>query len=215
MLKAMLFDLDGTLGDTLPLCLAAFRKAIEPLSGTKVTPEEIIATFGPSEEGTIKAILPDHYDEGIREYWRCYEELHDMCPAPFDLIPELLAFLRGRGLRLGMVTGKAKPSADISMERFCLTSLFDDFEYGCIHGPRKPEAIRMMLARHGVRPDEAAYVGDTPSDIIAAQEAGVLIYSAAWAETASAALKEQLRAMKPDGLFESVRDFRTFLHETL
>lgn len=215
MLKAVLFDLDGTLGDTLPLCLAAFRRAIEPLSGKKVTPEEIIATFGPSEEATVKALLPDRYDEGIHAYWRRYAELHGMCPAPFDGIRELLVFLRERGLRLGMVTGKAKRSADISMERFGLSPLFDDFEYGWIHGPRKPEAIRAVLARQGVLSGEAAYVGDTPSDITAAGEAGVAIYSAAWAGTVDGALREQLRSMRPAGLFDSVAGFHAFLRERL
>lgn len=58
MLKAVLFDFDGTVGNTLPLCIAAFQKAITPLAGRSFSEREIVATFGPSEEGTIRALIP-------------------------------------------------------------------------------------------------------------------------------------------------------------
>ena len=61
MIKCVAFDLDGTIGDTLPLCMAAFRDSIERLAGVKVTDEEIIKNFGPSEEGIIKVLLKDRY----------------------------------------------------------------------------------------------------------------------------------------------------------
>jgi len=54
-IKALIFDLDGTLANTLPLCVAAFRKSVEPLLDRAISDEKIIATFGPSEEGTIMA----------------------------------------------------------------------------------------------------------------------------------------------------------------
>lgn len=211
MHKAILFDLDGTLGDTLPLCIAAFRTAIEPLAGKTISDADIIATFGPSEEATVKALLPERYEEGIRGYWQQYSELHGMCPEPFDGIRELLADLRERGVRLSMVTGKAKPSADISMERFGLAPFFEDFEYGWVHGPRKPDAIRAILARQGLRPEEAAYVGDAPSDVTSAREAGLTMYSAAWASTADEATLAQVRALGPDGIFSTVAEFGEFI----
>jgi phosphoglycolate phosphatase/pyrophosphatase PpaX len=97
-MKAILFDLDGTIGNTLPLCIAAFREAIEPLAKRQLTDEEIIATFGPSEEGTIALLLPDKQTEGLSQYlWR-YEALHGRWPAPFDGIVEILSYLKGKQL---------------------------------------------------------------------------------------------------------------------
>ena len=66
MFKGIIFDLDGTIANTLPLCIEAFRKSIEPLANRALSDEEIIATFGPSEEGTIMALAPLHYDAGIK-----------------------------------------------------------------------------------------------------------------------------------------------------
>jgi phosphoglycolate phosphatase-like HAD superfamily hydrolase len=55
-----------------------------------LTNQEIIATFGPSEEGTIQALIPTYYQEGISSYVTHYEQLHDMCSTPFNGISELL-----------------------------------------------------------------------------------------------------------------------------
>ena len=68
MLKAVLFDFDGTVGNTLPLCIAAFQKAITPLAGRSFSEREIVATFGPSEEGTIRALIPQFYEQGVEGY---------------------------------------------------------------------------------------------------------------------------------------------------
>ena len=66
MIRAVVFDFDGTIADTLPLCIAAFRQAVEPHAGRRVSDEEIIATFGPSEEGTIRALIPEEVRRGAR-----------------------------------------------------------------------------------------------------------------------------------------------------
>lgn len=65
-IKAVIFDLDGTIGNTLPLCIKAFRSSIEPLINPKITDSEIIETFGPYEEGTLLALAPSHYEKGAK-----------------------------------------------------------------------------------------------------------------------------------------------------
>src|ERR1700731_2674840 len=109
-IKAVIFDLDGTLANTLPLCIRAFRESVSPLIHRSVTDEEIIATFGPSEEGTIMALAPDHYARGVADYLHFYKAYHESCPRPFDGIRELLQVLQEKGVRIGMVTGKGKHS---------------------------------------------------------------------------------------------------------
>ena len=91
--KAVLFDLDGTIGNTLPLCITAFRESIEPLAARSLTDDEIVATFGPSE-GTIAVLLPEKRAEGLDRYLRRYEELHCRWPSPFEGIPEILSYLK-------------------------------------------------------------------------------------------------------------------------
>jgi len=207
-LHGVIFDLDGTLADTLPLAITAFRRAIEPLTGRTLTDAEIIATFGPSEEGMIRALAPAHYDAALADYLRHYEALHDMVSEPFPDMRELLADLTARGVRVGLVTGKGAESAWLSLRRLGLEDVFEAVETGDPTGPRKAEGIRRILAGWGMPPAEAVYVGDAPSDVAAAREAGVAVVGAAWAETTD---RDLLVAEKPDALLVTVGELKDWL----
>ncbi len=207
-LRGVIFDLDGTLADTLPFGITAFRRAIEPLAGRTLTDAEIVATFGPSEEGTIRALAPEHYERGLADYLRHYEALHDACPDVFPDIRDLLTDLKARGVRLGMVTGKGPKSAWISLKRFGMETVFDPVETGDPTGPRKADGIRRILAQWDIEPCAAVYVGDSPSDVTAARKAGIAVIGAAWAETADHAL---LAAEKPDALLATVAELAGWL----
>src|ERR1700712_658793 len=124
-IKAVIFDLDGTLADTLPLCIRAFRESVEPLINRSVSDEEITATFGPSEEGTIMALAPGHYDKGVSDYLQYYQTFHEMCPVPFEGITDLLIFLKDKSVHTSMVTGKGKHSTEISLKQFGLQHFFE------------------------------------------------------------------------------------------
>jgi phosphoglycolate phosphatase-like HAD superfamily hydrolase len=208
-IKAVIFDLDGTLANTLPLCIAAFRSSVEPLVKRPVSDEEIIATFGPSEEGTIMALAPDFYEQGVRDYLHYYDSFHHLCPVAFEGVEELLALLQKSGVRLAMVTGKGHLSTAISLKKFELTHFFDAIETGSPSGPRKAEGILSVLEQWGkIEKEEVVYVGDAPSDIEASRRAGVQVVAAAWAPTASPG---PLLELEPGELFYSIADFKQWL----
>lgn len=212
-IKAVIFDLDGTLANTLPLCIQAFRQSVEPLINRSVTDAEIIATFGPSEEGTIMALAPDYYDKGVADYLHFYESLHEMCPVPFDRIEEVLETLKNKGVHIAMVTGKGKQSTDISLKHFELTSFFEIIETGSPKGARKAEGIQLILDwLSDIKKDEVIYVGDAPSDIIASRKVGIKVIAAAWADTAE---PEKLKELKPDELFYTITDFSNWLNDKI
>jgi phosphoglycolate phosphatase/pyrophosphatase PpaX len=202
--------MDGTIGNSLPLCIAAFRKSIEPLAGRIVSDQEIIDTFGPSEEGTIKALIPDHFEQGLEDYLKYYRELHGMCKAPFDGIIDAIKLIKSHDIRLAIVTGKGKRSADISLEAYGISSYFDIVETGSPLGPRKAQGIKDVLERLHISPQESMYIGDTPSDITASRDAGVPVIAAAWAETAN---REQLQAFHPDEMFTTIEDFKRYVEK--
>ena len=212
-IKAVIFDLDGTLANTLPLCIKAFRQSVEPLINRSVSDAEIMETFGPSEEGTIMALTPAYYEKGMADYLSFYEALHDMCPLPFGGITALLNTLKNKGVQIAMVTGKGKYSTAISLKYLMLDSFFDIIETGSPNGPRKAEGIKMILSlMKDVQRNEAIYVGDSPGDIIAGREAGSGVIAAAWAETAESA---KLKALHPDELFYTITDFADWMYEKI
>ena len=210
-IKALIFDLDGTLANTLPLCIAAFRNSIEPLVKRSISDEEIVATFGPSEEGTIMALAPDFYQQGVQNYLHFYETLHHICPVAFEGVKELLDFLKSSNIKLAMVTGKGKFSTAISLSKFELQNYFEVVETGSPSGPRKAEGINAVMDHwKDITRDEVLYIGDAPSDIKASREAGIRVIAAAWAPTAEV---HKLIALNPDEIFYSAHDFERWLRE--
>lgn len=208
-IKGIIFDLDGTLANTLPLCIQAFRQSVEPLTLKPLSDAEIIATFGPSEEGTIMTLVPEHYEKGIAGYLNFYEDLHDMCPEPFPDVRALLDLLREKNIRIAMVTGKGPYSTELSLKKFGLTSYFDIVETGSPKGPRKADGIRQVLSQWpALNKEEIIYIGDAPSDTTASRAAGIAMIAAAWAPTAE---PDILSASKPDELFYTVKDLTSWL----
>lgn len=184
-LEGMIWDLDGTLADTLPLCVAAFRHVFETGAGRAFSDQEIEAMFGVSEEGMMRRVLPDAWHEGMAAYLAEYERLHDAYARTFPRIEEALQLLRDRGVRLAIVTGKGSESAAITLRRLGLAPYFERVEVGSPEGPIKPRGMRAVLAAWGLPAGACAYVGDTPYDIAAASEVGLRGLGAAWASTAT------------------------------
>lgn len=203
-LAGVIFDLDGTLGDTLPVCFAAFRRALRKFSDCHHTDEEIAALFGPSEEGMIQRLVPDQWQACLETYLAEYEKESTRNARLFPGIETALRLLSERGILLAIVTGKGAHSAAISLRHLNLAKHFDVVETGSPEGGVKPGSIRKILGKWGTPPDEVAYVGDAPSDIEAAREAGVIPLAAAWATTSSA---EDLGALGPLETFRSVERF--------
>lgn len=209
-IKAVIFDIDGTLANTIPLIIQAFREAVEPLVHRPLSDDEIVATFGPSEEGSIRSIAPDDYKKGTVDFLRIYKDSHDMCPCPFDGITELLNTLKNKGVKLAIATGKGKETTDFSLQRFKLTGFFDRIETGSPDGSRKVEAIHLILNSWlSITKDEVIYVGDAPGDITESREAGIAAVAAAWAETAK---PDKLKELRPDEIFYTVADFAQWLY---
>jgi phosphoglycolate phosphatase/pyrophosphatase PpaX len=209
-IKTVIFDLDGTIANTLPLCIAAFRNAIGPLLGKSLSDEDIIATFGPSEEGTIRKLIPADEEAGVKAYLEHYAQLHHTCPEAFAGIKELLDILTSAGVQLAMVKGKGIHSTKISLKQFGLGGYFEILETGSPEGPDKINGIRRVIARLSADLSESIYVGDAPSDIIHCKEVGIPIAAAAWATTAE---PEKLIKLDPERIFYSITDFSRWIAE--
>lgn len=180
MIRGILFDLDGTLTDTLPLCHASFIEVFKRFTGRTYTAKEVHALFGPSEEGVIKRVVPDRWEECLAAYLQIYERDHSRLARIFPGVKSMLDRLRGDGLRLAIVSSKGEGSGSITLRLLGLKGYADAVHWGAPEGGRKPAAIRDVLREWRFTPAEAAYVGDAPSDMRAAHEVGVLPLGAAW-----------------------------------
>jgi phosphoglycolate phosphatase-like HAD superfamily hydrolase len=207
-LKGVIFDFDGTLADTLPICIEGFRRAAFPYRGRLLSDQEIRATFGPSEEGSAEALAPGHAAECLDSYYAHYRDLHASCRSPFNGVHNLVRRLKASGVLIGIVTGKGIGSLSISLATVGLEGLFDTLEAGCKHGPCKPEGIQKILSLWAVSADEVIYVGDAPSDVKAARLVGTPVVGAGWG--AGDHLQELIQA-GPDLLLSSVDELALLL----
>jgi pyrophosphatase PpaX len=207
-IRAVIFDLDGTLADTLPVCFEAFRKALQTHAGRTYSNEEIRSHFGPSEEGMLQQLVPTGWERCFDDYMREYERAHVLCPEPFPGIADALRLLRARGLLRALVTGKGAKSTAITLRFLGVADAFDVIETGSASGAVKPDAIRKVLRDLALTSDEAAYVGDVPYDVEAAREAGVLPLAAAWAPGTDV---EALASRRPARLFRTVDEFISWI----
>lgn len=78
MIKMVAFDFDGTIADTIPMCIEVFRKAISPYVGHKLTDHEILQTFGLNEIGIIKAVVKDNWKLALEDFYLYYASPHNI-----------------------------------------------------------------------------------------------------------------------------------------
>jgi phosphoglycolate phosphatase-like HAD superfamily hydrolase len=211
-LAGAIFDLDGTLADTLPACYAAFRAACARLGGPVYTDAQIRGLFGPSEEGMVQRAMPDRWEAALDVLLEEYRRHLALCPRVFPSIASALDRLRRHRVPLALVTGKGPRTTTMSLTHFGLDDTFDAVETGSPQGVVKAAAIARVVAAWGVAAREVVYVGDAVADMHAAIEAGVLPVAAAWAPSA---IESELAATQPYVLFRDAGEFEAWLVGTL
>ncbi len=178
----VLFDLDGTVVDTGAIILASMRHAAETVLGGDYTDDQLLAAVGgPGLEAQMHALDPARVDELVRVYRAHNEPLHDtisVCEGMDVVLDEL----RDRGHRLGIVSAKRRATVALAFDRVPVEHLFETVVGGDETPEHKPHPAPLLLAleRLGARPDDAAYVGDSPFDMQAARAAGLYAIGVSW-----------------------------------
>ncbi len=184
-ITTILFDLDGTLANTLPLCIKVYQQALKRYTGHTFSEDEVTAHFGLTEEGIFRRLLPEYWSEALEYYHATYKSLHDECNEPFEGISIALRLLKERDITMGVITGKGIYTACYTLDHLGIAQYFKVVEAGQTDAIAKATAIRKILADWKIDPQNAAYIGDTDTDMQEATAAGVLPLAASWAETAT------------------------------
>lgn len=207
-LRGLIFDFDGTLADTLPVCYIAFRKVFEEYLGNEFEDREIAQLFGPSETGILQRMIPDRWEGALQRYLELYQASHSSTNTEIPGVRTLLSMVMGNELPMAVVTGKGLESAQISLKYLELDKYFQIVEAGKAEGADKPAAIERVLHHWEVSPETVCYVGDSTYDIRAAKEAGVYPIAACWAAPERAA---DLKREEPNEMFFEVEQFQNWL----
>ena len=202
----VLFDLDGTLIDSGPMIVASMKHAAATVLGRDI-PEEVLvsAIGGPGLVAQMHALDAARADELVAAYRAHNVPLHDELEAFWEVV-EVLPRLRAEGRRLGIVTAKHRATVQLAFDRlpelernFDVLVTSEDTERQKPH----PEPLLLALSELEARPDEAAYVGDSPFDIRAAKATGMHAVAVAWGGIHG---PEALLATEPDALVENAEE---------
>ena len=203
---AILFDLDGTLIDSIQLIVEAAEHAFRGRAGRSPTRAEWVAGIGTPLVTQLRAFASDEEDLGrLLAGYRTYQQMHhDRLTRCFDGIVGVVSELRARGHPLGVVTSKVDASARRSLEHVGLLPLMDVIvgADACVRHKPDPEPVRLALSMLGYAPHESVYVGDTVHDIAAGNAAGVHTVGVAW----GACAREQLLGQEPRDIIDSIEE---------
>ncbi len=206
---AVVFDLDGTIVDSVELIIVSFQHAIRQVLGREASREESIANVGRPLREQMAMLSPDRADELVAVYREFNHREHDRMLTLYDGILSLLHTLQMGGVKLGLVTSKSRYTTQMAFDLTGIESYFD--EAVCAdESPRNkpsPDPILLCLERLAVSPGDAAYVGDSPSDIQAALAAGVHAIGVTWGVFS----EEALASEKPDRLVHSIPELTEVL----
>jgi len=211
--EGIIFDIDGTLTSTNELIFATFRHVTEKYLNKRVTDEEIISLFGPTEEAILKEWMNDDYEDARKDYLAFYEAKHHLMADVYPGIIEALKFIKSKKIPLSIYTGKGRDSSIITLQKIGVFDLFDMIVTGddvADHKP-SPEGIDRFVEKFKLNREKVLMIGDAPADILAARSAGVKIASVVWDSYA----KEKVLEMKSDYVFETVDELMKFLEENL
>jgi len=177
MIKAVLFDLDGTLLDTNELIFDSFNRTIIECVGVTLDRAEVVNFFGrPLKESFGNQFGHDNpkIDEYIKYYRDLNEKNHDNMCSAFEGVKELLTELKNANIKIGIVTSKRGELARRGMEIAGIIDFMDVIispESTELHKPNPEPAIEACRIL-GVDPTEALMVGDASYDILCGNRAG-------------------------------------------
>lgn len=205
-MRTILFDFDGTVADTLPLIFTAFRSTFQQFLNQHYTDEQILALFGPTETVILQKILQPHeHETALTHFFEFYTTEHHRVKNSAD-IPRMLDQFQEAGIAMGIVTGKGRRSADISLREWGLSTYFDVVITGdeVTHPKPHPEGILAAMDQLGATPAETIFVGDSNADVMAGQAAGLKTVGVDWLLVTQKAGHFE---PQPDYLFTDVRAF--------
>jgi pyrophosphatase PpaX len=203
---ALLFDLDGTLVDSVGLILASFRHACATTLGRVPADEEWIPGIGTPLPAQFRpfAESDEQLDALVRAYRAFQREHHDRLTREFVGTRETMALLHERGHPTALVTSKIVELAERAL-RFTGLRDFIDVVVGADsttrHKPH-PEPVHVALERLGRAASQAVFVGDSPHDIAAGNSAGVVTVAALWGPFG----RDALERAGPDYIIGSITE---------
>lgn len=176
MIRAFIFDVDGTLVDTRAIHTNAWKNALAEF-GIDIGVEEVQAQLGRRAVDIIEDFIPEDSElraDVLEAKWRAFRDAYNDIEV-FPKTEELFAYLHNKGLELALATSAKRQDAEFYVELLSVGQYLkavvaaEDTEYSKPH----PEIFLKAASMLGVEPEEAVVVGDSAHEMEAAVSAGM------------------------------------------
>lgn len=206
MIETVLFDLDGTIVNTNELIIESFLHVMDKHHPEPpFTREQIIPHMGLTLEQQLRQFTGrEDVAELVTDY-RAYNMLHhDALVREFPNVHKVISKLHEKGITLGVVTTKMKPSTILALETFDLLKFMKEIvTLNDVENPKPhPEPVLTAIQRLGADPKTTLMVGDSPADLQSARAAGVRSAGVAWSLKGA----EVLKKYDPDYILNDMTD---------
>jgi pyrophosphatase PpaX len=204
---ALLFDLDGTVADSVGLILDCYRHTMRTHLGRQLPDDLWMAGLGTPLDRQLEAFArnDDECAEMLTTYRSYQRTVHDRMVTAFPGVAVSLGRLRHDGVPLGIVTSKHR---ELALRTLRVCGIENSFDFiitpeDVQRSKPDPEPVLAALARvEGARPDRVLFTGDAPVDLQAGRAAGVRTAAALWGPFPH----ETLRRERPDFLVSAFAD---------
>ncbi len=208
--KLVIFDLDGTLLDTIDDLKEAVNHAMSLRGFPTFTREEVMAMVGHGARNLMRKALPDgHKDDDMVDAayndFKAYYITHiDVHTKPFSGIHDLLTQLHQEGVMLAVASNKFQEGTERLIKEF-----FPEIPFVAVLGGRPdfplkpdPEIVSEVLRKAGVEKKDAVMVGDSDTDMETAANGGVMGIAVNWGYRDMSSVKNLLVANSVEELHQ-------------
>jgi len=210
MIKAVLFDFDGTLIDTNKLIFESYRKAYREVLNKEMTMEEILFLYGKPLHSSLIEQFGSEIGEKMYSVYRKYnEDNHDILAKGFLGASEGVRTIHKMGLKIGIVTSKRLHMVERGLKIMGLNGIFDVIITPDDTKKTKPdpEPVLCGCTKLGVKPSEAIYVGDSIFDMQSGKSAGTKLCAVKYTITPL----ERFAEFEPEFLVDSMIELAEIL----
>lgn len=213
--KAVIFDLDGTLVDSIEDIAHTINLTAKDFSLRSVTKEEVLSVIGNGSKALLKStVCKDTSEEDFKKIYPVFINYYSNAPKPntrlFDGVKEVLVELKKRGYLLAVLTNKPQTATDL-VAKLLLNELgFDAIVGQSQETKAKPdkESVYPVLKALSVKPENSIMVGDMATDYLTAVNCGLQSILALWGygkETELRALGATVFAQNPLSLLDLIK----------
>ena len=207
MYRYLIFDVDGTLIDTARAFIVSLQQLLRERFGWEKSEEELRFVFGiPSVDALARLGLRD--DGTFIPAWEQRVGENRRLMKLYDGIQPVLDALKAQGWPMGVITSRTRPEVERDFPFFGLERYFPTVVTSsdtALHKP-DPAPLLLCLERLGIAAEDAIYIGDAPSDCLAAKRAGMDFGFAQWGSSLNQVPEQADRILeKPEDLLQFLK----------